>query len=76
MTERYRIIIDDLDRDGDPGRPYTLNVFRDDSDGAQSRYDVNPGDVAVIGASTPAMLRQLAAAWERDPVAPNDAAAR
>lgn len=68
MTERYRIIIDDLDRDSEPERPYMLNVFRDDSDGTQSRQDSNPGGQAVIGADIPTMLRELADAWERDPV--------
>lgn len=62
---RIRIIIDDQDAADAPESPFTLNVYRDDDDGTQSRIPL--GDEAVIGADVPAMLRDLAARWEADP---------
>jgi hypothetical protein len=67
---RTRIVIDTLDAADAPEAPFTLNVYRDDDDGTESRenVDILPHGSCLVGADIPAMLRELAAAWERTPL--------
>jgi hypothetical protein len=66
---RTRIIIDDQDANEpealETGMPFTLNVYRDDDDGTESRNPVEIGhESCLVGGYIPVMLRELADAWE------------
>ena len=58
---RLRIIVDDQDRQWAPQQPYTLNVYRDDDDGTESRFQMNVE--AIVGGDIPAMLTELVEQW-------------
>ena len=60
MSTHIRIVIDDWDREEDPARPLTLNVYAVDN-----RSNEHSESLAVeFGQDVPAMLRALADTWE------------
>jgi len=74
---RIRIIIDPQDAD-DPavvesGRPFTLNVHRDDDDGTPGRGGISIGaESCLIGNDIGKMLAELSIAWQRHEVTDDD----
>jgi hypothetical protein len=62
----YRVVIDDQDRAHDHAQPWTLNVYRENDAGEPDEdYETATSTGALIGASVPDVLDQLAREWPR-----------
>lgn len=64
MSAGLQITIDTQDAEGCPESPLTLTVQVIDSTGIPSREPAEWGETALIGASIPTMLRELADLFE------------